>query len=512
MKISFRGKLRKFFHANRIVTVIVLLLLQIVWMAYFVYAITNSHYWLPAISFTVQLVFVLIILGTTRNPAYKIGWIILVSTFSVFGCVFYLLYGFNLSNKKLKAKINKSVEENGVIPTEVSAKEKIELLGKTQACISQYLENKGFALFENSNAQYFPCGEQFFPDFLEQLKKAEKFIFLETFIIDYGEIWSQMLDILKKKAEQGVKIKILYDDMGTISRLPKNYPKTINELSENIECILFNKVTAFLVQSINNRDHRKIAIIDGKVAYTGGMNFADEYANIDSPFGYWKDAMVKITGLAVNGFTKIYLDLFNAVSKNPEKFSDYAVAEETCEDGLIQPFATNPFNKTDIAFHVYLDMINRASRYVYISSPYLVPDNDVISSLIHASERGVDVRILTPYIPDKKIVSRLTRANFYALMQSGIKIYFYKPGFNHAKMAVFDDEVAFVGSANLDYMSLFLNFECGAMFYGGKVVCDLAKDFTKTFSESILVTTSDVKTGVVGKFVDAVLKTIEMLF
>lgn len=512
MKTSFRGKLRKFFHSNRIVAIIALLILQLAWIAYYVFALTRAHYWLTFVTFTVKAVFILVIIGTTRNPAYKIGWIILVSMFSVFGCVLYLIYGFNFSNKKIRSKIEKSVLNNGKRETDLAVKREVKKLGKTETALCKYLDNKGFPVFSDSRAEYYSCGEKFFPDFIDELKKAEKFIFIETFIIDYGEIWTEILDVLKERAEKGVKIKILYDDMGTISRLPSFFHKKISALHENIECEVFNKVKIFLVKSINNRDHRKIAVVDGKVAFTGGMNVADEYANISSPFGYWKDSMVKIEGLAVDGFTRIFLDLWNACAKTAVDLEEHLVATAVEGEGFIQPFSANPFNKTDIAFHVYLDMINKASDYIYISSPYLVPDSELISSLIHASQRGVEVKILIPFIPDKKIVYRLTKANLYSLMQNGVKIYFYKPGFNHAKTVVIDGRIAVVGTVNMDYMSLFLNFECGALLYGGKVVKEVATDLENAFADSVLVEERHVKTSVVGKFIDTVLKTIEMLF
>lgn len=512
MKTKFRNKLRKLFHSNRIVTVILLLLLQVAWIAYYIFALTRSHYYLTFIVFGVKAIFILVIIGTTRNSAYKIGWIILVSMFSVFGCVMYLIYGFNISNKKIRGKVEKSVLSNGTIETERSVKDGVKEIGKTEVALCKYLDKKGFPVFDGSRAEYFSCGEKFFPEFIEELKKAEKFIFIETYIIDYGEVWTEILDVLKERAEKGVKVKILYDDMGTISRLPSFFYKKISSLHENIECEVFNKVKIILVKSINNRDHRKIAVIDGKVAFTGGMNLADEYANISSPFGYWKDCMVKIEGLAVNGVTHIFLDLWNACAKEEVDYNTYALAEKTESDGFIQPFSTNPFNKTDIAFHVYLDMINKASDYVYISSPYLVPDSELISAIIHSAQRGVEVKILIPFIPDKKLVYRLTKANLYSLMQNGVKIYFYKPGFNHAKMMVVDGRIAVVGTANMDYMSLFLNFECGAMFYGGEVVQEVANDFDRAFDDSVLVEEKDVKTSAFGKFIDAFLKTIEMLF
>ncbi len=512
MKTKFRNKLRKLFHSNRIVTVILLLLLQVAWIAYYIFALTRSHYYLTFIVFGVKAIFILVIIGTTRNSAYKIGWIILVSMFSVFGCVMYLIYGFNISNKKIRGKVEKSVLSNGTIETERSVKDGVKEIGKTEVALCKYLDKKGFPVFDGSRAEYFSCGEKFFPEFIEELKKAEKFIFIETYIIDYGEVWTEILDVLKERAEKGVKVKILYDDMGTISRLPSFFYKKISSLHENIECEVFNKVKIILVKSINNRDHRKIAVIDGKVAFTGGMNLADEYANISSPFGYWKDCMVKIEGLAVNGVTHIFLDLWNACAKEEVDYNTYALAEKTESDGFIQPFSTNPFNKTDIAFHVYLDMINKASDYVYISSPYLVPDSELISAIIHSAQRGVEVKILIPFIPDKKLVYRLTKANLYSLMQNGVKIYFYKPGFNHAKMMVVDGRIAVVGTANMDYMSLFLNFECGAMFYGGEVVQEVANDFGRAFDDSVLVEEKDVKTSAFGKFIDAFLKTIEMLF
>lgn len=511
MFAKIKRNLRRLLSTNRVLTVIGLLILQVLWVSALVFSLYKKYYYMVAISFCLQIVFCLIIICTERNSAYKIGWILLVSTIPLFGCFFYLIYGLNISNKKLTKKIQLAKTQMPTRQTDTAVLEKIKNKSLGVLSFSEYLSKNSYPAFDGTKVKFFSSGESLFADVLEKIKSAQKYIFIEMFIIEEGKLWSELLDNIIVKAKQGVKVKILYDDFACITRLKRHYYKKLTSLHENIECLKFNTVTPFLVKSINNRDHRKIIIIDG-VGYVGGANIADEYANISSRFGYWKDHAVRLTGKAVNGLIDLFTFMWNAVGKNDFMPEEYYSKESFASDGIVQPYGANPFDKSDIAFNVYLDIINRANRYLYISTPYLVPDSAIIHALTHAAKRGVDVRILVPSVPDKKIVYRLTKANFLPLMSAGVKIYTYTAGFNHAKTVVCDDEIALCGTPNFDYVSLFLNFEVGVFMYGCEEIEQITKEMLLLFDQSALVDKTEVKTGFWGRLLDAFLRTIEMLF
>ena len=500
---------RKMINSNRMITVLILLLVQLLYFGFICFSIYKEWYFVTVITFVFQIVFSLTIISTERNSAYKIGWILVVFALPLFGCVFYLIYGLNASNKKLRKKIRVAKENNIVEPTSADVFKKLQETKPSHLSFCEYLTKQGYSAYQNTSVKFFPSGEEFFTDVIHTLKSATKQIFIELFIIEEGKIWDEMLSIIKQKAEQGVVVKIIYDDMGSIAKVRKKYYKKLSSLP-NVECVKFNNVVPFLFNSINNRDHRKIIVIDD-IAYTGGINIADEYANEIVRFGYWLDHGIKLVGQGANGIISMFVDIWNAFSPN-KLTQDCLLAKPFTADGVVQPFGTNPFNKTDIAYNVFLDIINRANKYIYISTPYFIPDNTLSQAIKHAAQRGVDVRILVPYIPDKKIPYRLTKANFRPLINQGVKIYYYKQGFNHAKTLVCDDEIAFVGTVNLDYVSMFLNFECGVLLYNNSQIQKISSHFTQVFDQSIIVGENHLKQTALGKFVDKLLVTIEMLF
>jgi len=314
------------------------------------------------------------------------------------------------------------------------------------------------------------------------LKKAEKFIFLEYFIIEEGVMWNSILDILKQKAEEGVDVRVIYDDAGCIFKLPYGYNKKLESMG--IKCRVFNPLVPLLSSRINNRDHRKIAIIDGHTGFTGGINLADEYINEYEKFGHWKDSAIMIKGEAVWSMTVMFLSMWNYLDGSNEDFNkfkpDIEPLEESCKDGYVQPFADNPLDDETVGEIVYLNLINKARRYVYITTPYLIIDNEIITALTSAAKGGVDVRIITPYCGDKWYVHEVTRSYYRTLIESGVKIYEYTPGFIHSKTFVVDDEYGVVGTINMDYRSLFLHFECGVWMYKCRTIRDIKKDFNDT--------------------------------
>ena len=329
---------------------------------------------------------------------------------------------------------------------------------------------------------------------LEELEKAEHFIFMEYFIIQEGVMWNAIHDVLRRKAAQGVEIRLLFDDVGSLLTLPNDYDKLLE--SEGIACRVFNPFVQMLSPRLNNRDHRKILVIDGHTGFTGGINLADEYINAYPKHGHWKDTAVMLKGEAVANLTTMFLIMWGFVNKSDEVFDPYmphAYHPDPFPEaaGFVQPFSDSPLDGEPIAENVYRALIERAERYVYITTPYLILDNEITTALCTAARQGIDVRIITPHVPDKWYVHAVTRANYPTLIKAGVKIYEYTPGFIHAKMFVSDDDYAVVGTINLDYRSLYLHFECGAWMYKTSCIPDIRDDILKTQEVCQQVTPED---------------------
>lgn len=321
--------------------------------------------------------------------------------------------------------------------------------------------------------------------FLAELKKAQKYIFIEYFIIEEGVLWNSILDILKEKAQQGVEVRIIYDDIGCFLTLPKNYGQQLRQYG--IKCVTFNPFRPILSAMQNNRDHRKTASIDGKVAFTGGLNLADEYINRVKKYGYWKDSAIMVEGKAAWSLTLMFLEMWALCVKQTEDFEAfYPWKEASCPiagEGFVQPYTDSPMDDENVCEHVYLQILNRAETYVYITTPYLIIDDSMVSALCLAAKSGVDVRIITPHVWDKALIHMTTRSYYRELIQGGVKIYEYSKGFIHSKMFISDDKTASIGTANLDFRSLYLHFECGVWMYGNHVVIEAKEDFLNTVSD-----------------------------
>ena len=350
-----------------------------------------------------------------------------------------------------------------------------------------------------------------YPALLADLEKAEKSIFLEFFIISQGKMWQGVEDILRRKAAQGVDVRLIYDDFGSLLGLPKDF--VVRMERAHIRCIPFNPVVPLLSLVMNHRDHRKIVVIDGKVAYTGGINLADEYINAITRFGYWKDAGLRIEGTAVWNFTVMFLDFWNAFRPFEQDYSAFRpqLAVLPASDGVVQPYADSPLDEEPVAETVYLDILAQAQQYVYFYTPYLAIGEEMLDALRNAAKRGVDVRLVLPGIPDKKLVFRLSRSYYLPLLRAGVRIYEYTPGFLHAKCCVSDDRAAVVGSINMDYRSMFLHFECGVLLLQNSQVLTLRDDVRRTLPQCREVQCADCRTGLVGTVLDSVLRLLSPL-
>ena len=513
----------KLFLYNRFFIFLILVLLQVagyiaVWYL-FVYQTKIG----VGVQFAVGIlswVVVLRLINKVDKPSTRLGWIIVIVVAPVFGLPGYLLFGEGRPTQRLKNKLQRAQEENAAAMKEVYGEPpKIEPQNRKES-ICQFLQNVAAApAFFDGSVEYYPSGEKMFSVMKESIARAEKYVLLEYFIIGYGKMWKELLQLLLEKAAVGVQIRIIYDDFGCMMTLPPKYDKYLESLHENIRCATFNNVVPVFAVRMNNRDHRKILVVDGKVAFTGGVNVADEYIGEVRRFGFWKDTGLKIEGDAVRSFVNVFFDTWNATYSQKESMNAYLPPAfskniERKADGktLIQPYADSPLDDIAVGEVVYGDILNSAEKYVYIFTPYLILDDSMRSALCLAAARGVDVRIVTPAIPDKKTIYRLTRANYSILMKAGVKIYEYTPGFIHAKSMLCDDECAVVGTINLDYRSLYLHFENAVYFKDEKAITDLKRDCEETFAVSKLCTIENTKRNLFGRMIDSLLRIFETLF
>ena len=441
-----------------------------------------------------SLVIVVYIVGNRSNPSYKIAWIIPIMLFPIFGWLLYLLFGGNRLSKRTRRKMQSM---NDVMSQELKRsccfESFDELEGEDARIMAGYIERNALCpVYSNTETEYFSSGESQFESILCELKKAEHYIFLEFFIIEPGKMWDSVLEILEEKASIGVDVRVLYDDIGCMFTLPRDYSNTLKK--KGIKCCVFNRFLPVLSVRLNNRDHRKILVIDGKVAYTGGTNLADEYINEKVRFGHWKDTAILLRGDAVWSLTVMFLNMWNFVAGTKEEFERFRpIPEVNCSSGFVQPYGDSPLDDEPVGETVYLNLINKAKHYVYLTTPYLIIDYTTVSALSSAAKAGIDVRIITPHIPDKKVIFEVTRAHYLPLLEAGVKIYEYTPGFIHAKTFAVDDRFGTVGTVNMDYRSMFLHFEDGVMLYDTPSVLDIKKDFLSTQAVSQQVTLEQCK-------------------
>lgn len=494
---------------NRILVCALLVILQVVGFLMLLDALGRYGVAVQLVVGFFSVLFVLHLLGRTDAPPSKASWIILILVVPVLGIAAYFLYGNGWATKRLSKQYGRSGESLPPPVIDERASAETENAGRKGA-ICKRLTRGGFPAYKGK-VEYFPTGKELFESMCEAVEKAERFILIEFFIIAGGEMWDRLLKLLLQKAMQGVKVKIIYDDFGSVLALPPKYDRYLESLNGNIECLCFNKIAPVFTLKMNHRDHRKILVVDGVVGYTGGVNIADEYIDKKTRFGYWKDTGIKVTGLAVDAFTRTFFETwktFKAPKADCESY--FCAVEETGEEGIIQPYADSPLDRVRVGEEVYLDLIDCAEKTLYITTPYLLLDDLLRSSLIRAAKRGVDVRIVTPGIPDKKTVYRLTRANYDALLKEGVRIYEYTPGFLHAK-SVLSDGVAVVGTINFDFRSLYHHFENAVYFTTPTAVGALGKDFKELFAVSKEQTAATTKKNAFSKIVNSALRLIEPL-
>lgn len=461
-----------------------LLVLQLVVVMYCLGWMSGRWSLVPQMLTVLSVIIVIWLVRKYDNPTYKITWIIVILLLPLFGGLFYLLWGNTPFNR---ARTQHKYEPS---PPDFSDYMRLPVTEQfanrypRHACCARYIDGlDGMPVWTNTEAHYFRLGEEMFASMWEELARAHKFIFLEYFIIEEGVMWDTILDILKRKAQQGLDVRVLYDDVGSITTLPPSYDRYLATLG--IRAVRFNRFVPTLNTYLNYRNHRKMMIIDGNVGYMGGINLADEYINEKVRFGHWKDMGIMLRGEGTVNMTSLFLQMWEYVTgESVPPLDDYLPTAKLPPDGFVQPFADSPLDDLNIGESLYLQIIHNARRYVYITTPYLVLDNEMITALTIAAQSGVDVRILTPGIPDKKLVYMITRSYYQQLHRAGVKIYEYRPGFLHGKCIVSDDDIAVVGTINMDFRSFFLHFECATCFYYSSVVAAVKQDVLETINVS----------------------------
>lgn len=483
------GMRRAWFNAllRRRAAVAVLLVIQIAFLAWLLVTRSRSSVYVNVALQLLSIICVFVVVLRRSKGAFKLSWVILILSFPMFGGLLYLLSTFESSTRLYRKRLKRTDKElvrpalDGCGCYDTAA---VALPSYTASI--RYLDGyAGFPIWDGTDTEYLSPGEDYHACLLRELERAERYIFMEYFIVEEGVMWDPILDILKRKAAEGVEVRMMYDDIGCFFLLPKDYRAKLE--SFGIKCRVFNPFTPFLTVLQNNRDHRKICVIDGKVAFTGGINLADEYINAKSRFGHWKDAGIVMRGDAAWSFAVMFLQMWRMSAVRDEPVEDYQKYKATPDPferrearGYVQPYADSPMDYDNVGEHVYMQMITGARRYLYINTPYLIIDDSMVSTLTLAAKSGVDVRIVTPHQWDKRFVHMTTRSYYRDLIRGGVRVYEYTPGFIHSKTFVADDEVATVGTTNLDFRSLYLHFECGVWMCRTPAVAQIKEDFLRT--------------------------------
>lgn len=504
---------------RRRLAVALLILAQLVFIVLAVIYWSKFYTLVSSILTLISLIVSLCILTRRDNGAYKLTWVFVILLVPLFGGLLYLFihmqssfYRFDRQQKQLSEQSRPLYDLDGITDRAYAAAVDADPRQLTQI---RYLNDlAGFPVYSHTEAVYLSPGEVKFDRLLCELRRAKRYIFLEYFIIHEGLMWDTILDILREKVSEGVEVRIMYDDVGCLLTLPKNYAKTLR--SYGIKCTVFNPFRPALTAVQNNRDHRKIVSIDGVVAFTGGVNLSDEYINAKVRFGHWKDAAVMLSGPAAWSMTLMFLEMWSATLRDRnEPVEDFAAymprsfpapslpAEQL---GLVQPYCDSPMDSENVGEHVYMHILNHARDYVYISTPYLIIDDNMLSSVKLAAKSGVDVRIITPHTPDKRLVHMTTRSYYRELLEAGVRIYEYSPGFIHSKVFVSDDSIATVGTTNLDFRSLYTHFECGACLYRSPAIADIKQDFLTTLEECQEITPADCRDNFLTRVGNSILR------
>lgn len=492
MKTKLKNK-RGIPFPTHIVFSAVSLLVQIIFFIVMIKGLSEHYFFINTLCTVLAVLTVIYITNRTGKSGYKILWIIFILVVPIFGVTAYMLLGGGRVFPHVKKRMYKC---EGKYIKQLSANSEVyDTLRYSDGLHSRQADyltlESGYPLYKNSSCEFLAPGELFMPRFLEELEKAQKYIFIEFFIIAEGKMWSAICDVLERKISQGVQVKVLFDDFGSIKRQNKTFIKRLKK--KGIEVAVFNKIRPSVDIFMNNRNHRKIVVIDGNTAVTGGLNIADEYINEIKRFGYWMDCAVIIKGEAVKSFLAMFCSTWEFTTGKAIDIESHFSQDRVLEKGFLLPYADGPLDDKSPAEGIYMQILNSAQRYVYITTPYLIIDNSMKECLRLAAKSGIDVRIITPKIPDKWYVHPVTQYNYYDLLEAGVKIFEYMPGFIHSKIFVSDDSVATVGTVNMDYRSFIMHFECGVWMCDNKTVLDIKEHFNTLLLQCEEITLQKMK-------------------
>ena len=485
---------------SRVGITIILVLIEVLVLFTFFAVFAGDNWWLMLLQGAFELTMILYLFNCSMDSSPKLTWLVLIVIFPVPASILLWLTKKDIGHMKLKKRLELMIRETKKkLPQNPYTIIEDDIIMSGTDDLVHYLNRTGcFPLYENTQVKFFPLGEYKFRSVIDELQKAEKFIFLEYFILDEGYMWGSILNILAQKAAAGVDVRVMYDGMCEISTLTSDYPQRMAKLG--IKCKPFSPIRPFFSTHYNYRDHRKILVIDGKVAYTGGVNLADEYINRINRFGHWKDTAVMLKGEAVQSFTLMFLQMWN-LTERELRWDECEIRIPEASDGFVIPFCDSPLDENKVGERVYMDIINHARSYVHIMTPYLILDNEMEDALKYAAERGVDIKIILPGIPDKKGAYALAKSHYKSLLKAGVRLYEYTPGFVHAKIFVSDNEKAVVGTINLDYRSLYHHFECGTYLFKNSSIAEIEKDYSQTLKKCCEITKDNYKEKGKGWFV-----------
>lgn len=471
---------------NRIFVFGFLIILQIIWVALVGRAFWLHNPWIQPLLRAMSLIVVLWLVNKDENPSYKISWIIVILLFPMFGGLLYLLIGNKKPSRKIRKMLQPVMDE--MDPMMVLEDDVSDCLEASKQDALTYLSDLGYGTYLKTQCRYYALGDYCYGDMLRDIKQAKKYIFMEYFIVSEGLMFQQILNILQKKVQEGVEVRLIYDDVGSLTTLPYHFEKKLEKMG--IQCVVFNPFIPLVSIAMNHRDHRKICIIDGNIGYSGGFNLADEYINVKMRFGHWKDTGIRLEGQGVWNLTTMFLSTWNAYKHQDHDYLDYRPMSlpPVQDDGYVVAYGDSPIDHEETGEHIYLNMINQAQSEILIMTPYFIIDEAMMKAFLLARKKGVRIRIITPGVPDKKNVYHVTRSYYYSLIKEGVEFYEYQPGFLHAKMVLCDQRIATVGTINFDYRSLYLHFECNIMITQKSVIQDISCDFKETLALSQKVT------------------------
>ena len=490
---------------------VILILVQMLIFLGIPYYLKEYATFIYSVMSLMEIIVLVYIINTEGNPAFKLSWILCVMAVPVVGTIFYIYVHLQLETRFVQNRLAAlRMETEPYMDQDQKITDALWEGKSANAQLSYYLSHQlGFPTYRNTEAEYFPVGEAKFASMIKELEKAEKFIFM----VEEGIMWNTILEILKRKAAEGVEVRFMYDGMCAFDLLPYSYPKKLQKYG--INCKMSNKIRPFVSTIQNNRDHRKICVIDGQVGYVGGVNLADEYINEKERFGHWKDTAVLLRGDAVQSLTMIFLQMWDVDMRGVEPYGKYLTKKaDTLNEklGYVIPYADSPFDHENVGEEVYFHILNHAKKYVHIMTPYLILDNEMLTTLIRAAKSGIEVIIIMPHIPDKWYAFAVAKTYYKELIEGGVQIYEYTPGFVHAKIFVSDDDTATVGSINLDFRSLYLHFENGVFIYDNPEVQKVEEDFQNTLAKCHKVTVTEVRNrGILMKTAGQVLRLVAPL-